>query len=255
MVLEQGRSGTGMLVLVCRCSWPSRAMGSTWLCPQLPLLHAQPHGTGDAGDALLGPAVLSPASGPELGRGAGGGSPAPPALGRGSARSWDGGGSGAAPKGRELWSQGGQEKPGVLQRGLSPRREALPFGACSSLPLVTGGDSRAAFPSGSRWHGENPSVFCNMVASTRPKGRFAAGPVPIWLGAAEDGQGTARPGRGGLGAGELPVPPSAASWGQLSSCPAANRGQKASCSSPGSLHRVLIVLMFQVGSAGIWGNG
>lgn len=110
------------------------------------------------------------------------------------------------------------------------QRQALPFGARSSLPVVTGGDGRATFPSGSRWHGENPSVFCNMVASTRPKERFAAGPVPVWLDAAEDGRGAARPGRGGLGAGELPAPPSAASRGQLSSCPAANRGQKASCS-------------------------
>lgn len=56
------------------------------------------------------------------------------------------------------------------------------------LPLVIDGDKKVAFPGDSRWCSDNKAIFCNMVASACPKERFVVGPVPVWLGASEDGR-------------------------------------------------------------------
>lgn len=111
--------------------------------------------------------------------------------------SWDGGSCGSARirecRGLRL------TKPECVAEGAQPRfthlhspcagrkRKVLPFRGRQISPLIDGTE-KVAFPSDSRWYSKNKSIFCNMVASARPKERFIVGPVPVWLSASEDGQ-------------------------------------------------------------------
>lgn len=106
------------------------------------------------------------------------------------------------------------------------------------------GTEKVAFPGDSRWCSENKSIFCNMVASARPEERFAAGPVPAWLGAPKMDEAFPRPGVRALqssctrahGEGKNQL-----FCGNAPPCPAENGRQKASFSRPGLACCVLMV--------------
>lgn len=199
-----------------------------------------------------------PASVPELGEGGSWGVPSASCSGTWHRRKALGS-MGQRPQlgwGR-LWGSSQKQRAAELGMGLGKatcvaeraqpsqggRKRVLPFRVRRSLPSVIDGDRRVAFPSGSRWRGENKSVFCNMVASARPKERFVAGPVPVWLGAAEGGQGTAWPGRGIRGAGSSLRRPRLLLGGSARPALPQMEDRKHPSPWPGSFRRVLMVLM------------